>query len=79
MQLGVSGLQVIELDGFAEELFVEGKCEAPVDVVTVEDRQAHHATDKVEIRQVVLRESQRHKVRQFSSFKNVFIFVNSQD
>lgn len=55
MQLGVGGLQVVELDGFAEQLLVEGQCEAAVDVVTVEDRQAHHAAHKVKIGQVVLR------------------------
>lgn len=54
MQLWVSGLQVVELNGFTQQLFVEGQREAPVNVVTVENRQTHHTTHKVEIRQVVL-------------------------
>lgn len=59
MQLGVGGLQVVELDGFAEQLLVEGQSEAPIDIVTVEDRQAHDPTHEVEIRQVVLEEKER--------------------
>lgn len=55
MQLGVGGLQVVELDGFAQQLFVKGQREAPVDVVTVKNCQAHHTTHKVEIWQVVLK------------------------
>lgn len=49
MQLRVGGLQVVELDGFAQQLFVKGQREAPVDVVTVKNCQAHHTTHKVEI------------------------------
>lgn len=56
VQLGVCGFQVVELDGFAEQLLVEGQSEAPIDVVAVEDRQAHDPTHEVEIWQVVLKE-----------------------
>lgn len=49
VQLGVGGLQVVELDGFAQQLLVKGQREAPVDVVTVKNCQAHHTTHKVEI------------------------------
>ena len=55
VQLRVGGLQVVELDGFAQQLFVEGQRETPVDVVTMENCKAHHTTHKVEIWQVVLK------------------------
>lgn len=49
MQLGVSGLQVVQLDWFAQQLFVKGQREAAVDVVTVKNCQAHDTTHKMEI------------------------------
>lgn len=54
MQLGVRRLQVVQLYWFAEQLLVERQGEAAVDVVTVENRQSHHAAHKMEVRQVVL-------------------------
>lgn len=56
MQLRVCGLQVTELYRFSQQLLVKRQREAPVNVVTVKHRQAHHATHKVEIRQVVLKD-----------------------
>lgn len=55
VQFRVSGLQVVELNGFSQQLFVERQREAPVDVVTMKNRQTHDSAHKVEIRQVVLR------------------------
>lgn len=65
MQFRVGGLQVVELDGFAQQLLVEWQREATVDVVTVEDCQAHHTTHKVEIRQMVLGSRESHRVSGF--------------
>lgn len=59
VQLGVRRLQVVELYRFAEQLLVERQGEAAVDVVAVKNRQAHHATHKVEVRQVVLGDAGR--------------------
>ena len=58
VELGVGGLQVTQLDGLAKQLLVEGQRKASVDVVAVENCQAHHAPHKVEVGQVVL-EQQR--------------------
>ena len=54
VQLGVDLLKVIERDLLAEQLLVEGQCEAAVQVVTVEDRQADHAAHEMEVRQMLL-------------------------
>lgn len=54
VQLWVHRLQIRELDGFPQKLLVEGNCEAPIYVVSVEHSQAHDPTHKVEIRQMVL-------------------------
>lgn len=59
VQLGVRRLQVVELYRFAEQLLVERQGEAAVDVVAVKNRQAHHATHEVEVRQVVLGDAGR--------------------
>ncbi len=78
MQLWVCRLQVIELDWFAQQLFVEGEREAPIDVVTMKNCKAHHPTHKVKIRQVVLKEGDTEKERQrirFHLFRNVSLCV----
>lgn len=54
MQFWVHRLQVRKLDGFPQQLLVEGNREAPVDVVPVEHSQTHDAAHKVEVRQMVL-------------------------
>ncbi len=49
MQLWIDTFQVVERDGFAEQLLVEGQCETSVQVMTVEDRNADDATNEVKI------------------------------
>ena len=50
----INALQVVEGDGMAEQLFVEGKSEAAIDVETVEHSHTQNTTNKVEIRQMLL-------------------------
>lgn len=57
MQLWIHRFQVRQLDGFAQQLFVERDGETPVDVMPVEHRQPHDPTDKVEIREMILKET----------------------
>lgn len=59
MEVRVHRLHVVERDGFSKQLFVKRQCEASVDVVAVENRHAHDATHKVEIRQVLLQTKTR--------------------
>lgn len=54
MKFRVHRLQVRKLDGFPQQLLVEGNCETPVYVVSMEHSQTHDPTHKMEIRQVVL-------------------------
>lgn len=54
MEIRVDGLHVVQRDGFAEQLFVEGQGEASVNVVAVEHRHAHDASHEVKVRQVLL-------------------------
>ncbi len=54
VQLRVYALQVVEHDGFPQQLFVEGQREAAVQVVTVEDRDPDDAAHEVKVRQVLL-------------------------
>lgn len=50
MELGVHGLQVRKLDGFPQELLVEGQREASVYVVPMKHSEAHDPSHKVEVR-----------------------------
>ena len=54
MQVGIHTLQVLQHDALAEQLFVEGQREAPIQVVTMEDGHADDAAHKVEVGQVLL-------------------------
>lgn len=54
MEVGVHRLHVVQRDGFSQQLFVEGQCEPPIDVVAVKHSQAHDTTHKVEVGQVLL-------------------------
>lgn len=49
VELRVHGLQVRKLDGFPQELLVEGQREASVYVVPVKHSQAHDPPHKVEV------------------------------
>jgi len=55
VQFGVHRLHVVQRDGFAQQLLVEGQREASVDVVAVEHRHAHDAAHEVKVGQVLLR------------------------
>ncbi len=59
MQLGVHLGDVVQVDGLVEQHLVEGQREAAVQVVAVEDGQAHDPTHKVKVRQVFLRPGKR--------------------
>lgn len=54
MEVGVDGLEVLEGDGFTQQLLVEWQGEAPVQVVAVEDGHAQDTAHEVEVRQVLL-------------------------
>lgn len=54
VEVGVDRLHIVQRDRFSQQLFVEGKSEASVDVVAVKHRHAHNATHKVEVGQVLL-------------------------
>lgn len=69
MQLWVHSLKVTKLDGLPEKLFVEGQCEASVDIVPVENSQTHNSPDKVEVRQMILTKQQRACERKFNVTK----------
>lgn len=56
VEVGVNRFHIIQSDRFAEQLFVEGQCEASIDVMTVEHRHAHDATHKMEVWQVLLQQ-----------------------
>lgn len=49
MELRVHSLQVRKLDGFPQELLVEGQREASVYVVPVKHSKAHDSPHKVEV------------------------------
>ena len=54
LEYSVSNLQVLQQDGEAKELLIEGKGEATVNVQAMKHSQTHHTTNKVEIRQMFL-------------------------
>ena len=54
MQLWVNAFNVIQTNGLAEQLLVEGKGESAVQVVVVENGNANNAADKVKVGEVVL-------------------------
>lgn len=57
MQVRIHRLHVIQGDGFAQQLLVEGQSEAAIDVVAVEHSHAHYAAHKVEVGQMLLKNS----------------------
>lgn len=54
VEVRVNGLHVVQSDGFTQQLFVEGKSKASVDVVAVEHRHPHDTANKVKVGQVLL-------------------------
>ena len=50
----INALQVVERDGMTQQLFVEGKSEATINVETMEHSHTQHTTNKVEIGQMLL-------------------------
>lgn len=58
VEIRIHRLHVIQSDGFAQQLLVEGEREAAVYVVTMEYRHTHYAAHKVKIGQVFLKRKQ---------------------
>ena len=55
VDLRIHGLHILQADRLTQQLLVERHGEPSIDVVTMEDGKTNHSTNKMEVRQMLLR------------------------